>query len=178
MESSQSDLIRFYLGEQPDHRGRMISDIWGWDSVKLEAVHDYIQWLFPLVEKSAFNAEAPLLSEHEIENFKESKKLKERLRKSFVLLLSFYGLSFKREEGELEIMRSVNFEERSRNWLTAYNHNFLRITRILKCLCALGLESYASLLLKALECLYEDYEAVIGKTTLWYWRDAVRTSVN
>ena len=41
-------VVAFYRLEAPDARGRMLHDIWRWDSARLETVHDYIQWLFPL----------------------------------------------------------------------------------------------------------------------------------
>ncbi|MGK7944758.1 MAG: opioid growth factor receptor-related protein, partial [Microcystaceae cyanobacterium] len=56
MTGSNSNLINFYLGNTVDHRGRKIEDIWQWNDHQLESVHDYIQWLFPLKEKSGFNA--------------------------------------------------------------------------------------------------------------------------
>jgi hypothetical protein len=55
MTDTYSKLINFYLGNECDHRGRNIIAIWQWNNEQLETVHDYIQWLFPLKEKSAFN---------------------------------------------------------------------------------------------------------------------------
>ena len=45
-------IVPFYLGEQPDTEGRMINEIWAWDLDKLEYIHNYIQWLFPITEKN------------------------------------------------------------------------------------------------------------------------------
>ena len=55
-------LLRFYRLEGPDARGRTLPEIWAWDAARLEGVHDYIQWLFPLPEPSAFNPHAPILT--------------------------------------------------------------------------------------------------------------------
>src|SRR5438874_20180 len=52
-------LLRFYSGEGTDDRDRTIADIWCYSHNELEGVHDYIQWLFPLAERSAFNPAAP-----------------------------------------------------------------------------------------------------------------------
>ncbi len=38
----------------------MIGEIWAWDDAALEDGHDFIQWLFPLPEPSAFVDDAPL----------------------------------------------------------------------------------------------------------------------
>ena len=51
---AHSQLVNFYLGDAPDNQGRMIDEILSWKDEQLEDVHDYIQWLFPLKERSAF----------------------------------------------------------------------------------------------------------------------------
>jgi hypothetical protein len=43
-----SQLLAFYRGEGTDAEGRFLKDIWTWTDDDLEAVHDFIQWLFPL----------------------------------------------------------------------------------------------------------------------------------
>jgi len=53
-----SRIIAFY-GTEPDHRVRYLHEIQQWPGGQLEAVQDYIQWLFPLPEPSGFNAAAP-----------------------------------------------------------------------------------------------------------------------
>jgi len=63
-----------------------------------------------------------------------------RLIKSYELILHFYGCRLKnRETGEIE--RHEQWREQYRN-LNSHSHNFLRITRILKCLGEFGLEHY------------------------------------
>ena len=66
MKASQDAFIQFYQGQQPDNRGRMISEILEWDGELLEKAHDYIQWLFPLRDQSAFNATAPVLDDAQV----------------------------------------------------------------------------------------------------------------
>src|ERR1700724_2057723 len=55
-------IIGFYSGTEPDHRGRYVHEIQAWPDDQLEAIHDYIQWLFPLPERSGFNVAAPVLN--------------------------------------------------------------------------------------------------------------------
>lgn len=59
-------IVAFYRNQRPDSQRRMIEDIWLWDYQKLEYTHDYIQWLFPLQQKSRFNPDAPLLNDQAI----------------------------------------------------------------------------------------------------------------
>lgn len=163
-----ASLLRFYLGEGTDNVGRRIGDVWRYSRDELEGVHDYIQWLFPLEERSAFNPGAPLLDGETIAEFRSSSTLRGNVQRSFEVMLDFYG--FAMSEGRLA--RAPDFAERSRVWLRPGNHNFLRLTRILKSLSLLGHEARAEILLAALEELYRDQPSVIGSNTMGYWRRA------
>jgi hypothetical protein len=162
-------LLQFYSGEGTDDRGRSIADIWCFSHGELERVHDYIQWLFPLAEKSAFNPGAPLLDAETIRRFQEDDTLRRNVERSLGLMLDFYGLSLVGNR----IVRAKTFAERSRNWLTPQNHNFLRLTRVLKSLSLLGHGPRAKQLLACLEEIQRDHPRITGTTTLAYWRDAV-----
>jgi Opioid growth factor receptor (OGFr) conserved region len=157
-------LIDFYGGLARDAKGRFLRDILAWDDARLESVHDYIQWLFPLPESSAFNWDAPLLDTDTIEAFRAHASLRENLLAAFLRMLAFYGL----ELGDT-VQRAPNFEGRARVWLHPGNHNHLRITRILKSLRLLGLEAEAALFLQALEALYRERPDCISAETYRYW---------
>jgi hypothetical protein len=53
-----SPIIGFYSRTEPDHRGRYLHEIQHWPDEQLESIRDYIQWLFPLPERSGFNVAA------------------------------------------------------------------------------------------------------------------------
>jgi hypothetical protein len=158
-------ILDFYGGQAPDNRGRRIHEIQSWPDDRLEAVHDYIQWLFPLPERSMFNWDAPLLEPETIDTFRERPDLQASLRASFLRMLRFYG--FESREG---IGRAANFEKRARNWLRPGNHNHLRITRILKSLRLLGLEAEAGAFLEALQSLYAERPDAISAETFRFWQ--------
>lgn len=170
-----SQLIEFYRGNGRDHRGRLLSHIHQYAFHDLERHHDYIQWLFPLPEPSGANAEAPLLSEEDIAAFKADASLRKTLRQSFELMLQFYGLELQRGDENPVVARSDNFVPRSNVWLTSSNHNFLRISRILRSLSLLGLHDHAVAFLKCLEDIYVEEPQTIGEMTLGYWRRAVKS---
>jgi hypothetical protein len=65
--------------------------------------------------------------------------MKENLIKSYELILDFFGFTLNKET--LEIERNENYIDRFKN-LSQNSHNYLRITRILKCLGICGLENY------------------------------------
>ena len=151
----------------------MLSHIYQYSFDSLERHHDYIQWLFPLPEPSGANPSAPLLSSDDIAAFAKYDSLRNALLQSFVLMLQFYGLELKGRGDDVEVVRGDHFDERSRVWLTGGNHNFLRISRILRSLSLLGLGSHARAFLTCLEDIHEDEARIIGTTTMGYWRRAV-----
>lgn len=161
-------LIAFYAGKGTDDRGRRIDEIWSFSHEELESVHDYIQWLFPLMERSAFNPGAPLLDDETVAQFREDAALRGNLERSLRVMLDFYGLAIAGHE----ILTVPTFSARSRIWLTPHNHNFLRLTRILKSLSLLGLHDRATQLLACLERVDQRRPGIISTETFEYWRAA------
>ncbi len=145
-----SRLVEFYSGRAPDHAGRFVAQIQQWPDERLEAVHDFIQWLFPLAEPSPVNPLAPVLDRETIEAFAAQPELRQNLRLSFLRMLRFYGLEMQ-SGPPLRIQPAANFDERAANWLHPGNHNHLRITRILKSLALLGLKEESGAFLECLE---------------------------
>ncbi|XP_011612606.1 opioid growth factor receptor-like isoform X1 [Takifugu rubripes] len=112
---------------------------------KLEYVHTYIQWLFPLQEPG-MNAQAPPLTKREIKAFLENHTAKKNLLESYKLMLDFYGIQLESETTG-RVKRAPNWAERFEN-LNMNTHNNLRITRILKCLGKLGYPHYQAPLVR------------------------------
>jgi hypothetical protein len=168
-------IIRFYTGEEPDHRGRYLHEIQQWPDRQLEAVHDYIQWLFPLPEPSGFNVAAPVLNRESIQDFRKRPDLQDKLRVSFLRLMNFFGLEARSGE-QITVTRAPNFAAKATVWLSPGNHNHLRITRILRSLSVLGLEAEAQVFFDCLSKIYEDEQnkpmPAISDETLLYWREA------
>ena len=169
MTKESSALVCFYRGSDGDHRGRRIDDILSWNDQALESVHDYIQWLFPLDEPSAFNVSAPLVTIADREAFRTDPTLANNLRRSFDRMLAFYGLELVDEQ----VRRGTNWTERSEVWLHPHNHNYLRLTRILKSLKLLGQPDLAQALGEALLSEYRRSPDRVGATTADYWKAAV-----
>jgi hypothetical protein len=166
-------IVRFYRLEGPDARGRMLTDILAWDDARLESVHDYIQWLFPLPEPSAFNPVAPILTEATMRTFQRDATLQARLGQALARMLAFYGLAASTRPGRVEIEKTKDFPAQSRQWLHPGNHNHLRLTRILTCLRLLGLEEHSRALFSCLERIAGEHPDAISSTTLAYWCKAV-----
>jgi len=169
-------IVPFYLGEGRDSAGRTIQEIWGWDFEQLECVHDYIQWLFPSTERSAYNPDAPLVDAEVIQAFQSGSELRQNLRRSLTLMLRFYGLQRQVDDGKVLITQSEDFSNRKREWVQRFDHNHLRITRILKCLMTFGLEDEAKAFYACLQQIYQENREQIGGETFQYWADAVTPS--
>jgi hypothetical protein len=175
VEGRDQKIVEFYTGAVPDHRGRHLSEILKWSNDDLERVHDYIQWLFPLPERSGFNVNAPLLDAQTIQEFRSHPNIQRNMRASFVRMLGFFGLELV-DLCPPTVRRAASFTERSDDWLTASNHNHLRITRILKSLRILGLEAEAAAFFDCLADIYDEELAKdfpgISDETLRFWQCA------
>jgi Opioid growth factor receptor (OGFr) conserved region len=168
-------LIPFYLGESADSRGRTIAQIWEWDVEDLECTHDYIQWLFPLAEQSIFNENAPIVNDEIVRSFQTDRRLPANLLKSFEVMLNFYGLRLPKNSADrIEINRAKNYSIRRQEWVNPFDHNYLRITRILKCLIAFGLTDAAIAFYQCLEQIYREDSERIGGETFQYWTNAIK----
>nr|XP_029539535.1 uncharacterized protein LOC115143353 isoform X2 [Oncorhynchus nerka] len=135
--------LQFYREQIPSSPdGVFIEDFhkkWNRQYLKLERVHSYIQWLFPLQEPG-MNNQAKELTKKEIEAFLQDETAKKRLVKSYKLMLDFYGIQLSNDSTG-EVRRANNWRDRFDN-LDRHTHNNLRITRILKCLGTLGFTHY------------------------------------
>lgn len=162
-----SKILDFYRGGCDDE-GRTLGEILAWPDAELEAVHDFIQWLFPLPERSGANPDAPILDAATIDVFRQSLELQQRLHQSFLRMLRFYGFDFDAES----VHAATNFPSRSSNWLIPGNHNHLRLTRMLRSLRLLGLTSESSALFQALSRIYRQHPHCITQRTYQFWTNA------
>ncbi|MBV8638887.1 MAG: hypothetical protein JO322_12460 [Candidatus Eremiobacteraeota bacterium] len=164
-------LVQFYKGNATDNRGRYLDEILAWDDDELEYTHDYIQWLFPITTVGV-NPDAPPANAATIEAFCNDPLLRAALLRSLDRMLAFYGLQ---RTGD-EIAPRADFESH-RQWLTAGNHNHLRLTRIMKSLRLFGLDADARELHASLIRIAETEQLAgrrsISADTIRFWNDAV-----
>jgi hypothetical protein len=141
-------LVDFYLNNGMDHCGRSLSEILSFNDDQLERTHDYIQWLFPLIEPSFYNAQAPLLDKETIVEFQNNQQLRDNVIIAWMRMMKFY-LSY--------------------NWISCGNHNYLRITRILTFLSYCNLRSQLVCLLAFVLNQHIRYPDLISLETTNYW---------
>jgi hypothetical protein len=147
-------LLKFLSGNGIDAHGRKILDIVGWDDERLELVHNYIQWVFPLDVDSKAHPGSPILNADDLEYIKMHDTL--TIRPYMLLMLARMRVFY-----------------RNGQWLTPNNHNFLRITRIIKSLKLVGLDKEANeFFTEFLVPIYDENFDVIGDTTFKFWKNA------
>ena len=168
-------IVGFYAGGRDDCH-RTLDEILGWPDDRLEAVHDYIQWIFPDRRRSPVNPSAPVVTIRTTHAFAARPDLRKKLARSLDRMLAFYGLRRVSDPaGGVRIAIDVTaFPLRASTWLRPGNHNHLRLTRIMQSLVLLGLPDEA----KALQrCLLVDVAEGPGRhnitrETLAFWQAA------
>ena len=179
---SKTPLLLYYIGQGPDQSGRYIFDVWNFTFYQLEAVHDYIQWLFPTSLHSGVNVRVKGTTKEERNEFVHGpykEQYRSNLSKSLDVMLRFYGLMKKQYKKDAIIITRdpSSFKERAKIWLVRNrdgtdNHNNARISRILRCLSELGLRKECEALLLGLRKeIYSDpkYRSIIGKYSWEKW---------
>lgn len=176
-----NQLISFYTDPNGgrDSKGRTLSEILQFPNHQLERHHDYIQWLFPLPEPSSYIWGAPKIDRATAHAFRTRVELRNRLRESLVCMASFYGfkvvLASSSTGTQFSIQEGSNFQRNSGFWIRSFDHNHLRITRIIRCLRVLGLEVEAEEFYRALvraAAPKPGRNGGVSPKTLMFWRRA------
>ena len=175
MSDRQDDrIVRFYRGDGRDDASRTIEDVWRFSTDDLEVTHDFIQWLFPLRDRSAFVRGAPTLTDNTVAVFRDSAELRDRLRRSLDLMLAFYGLRRDVDRsGDALIVAAPELAIRGPHWWASGNHNHRRLTRMIRSLAILGLEPEARAVRDCLDRVRRENETGISDETAQYWARAV-----
>jgi len=176
-DAACSGLLAFLRGTGTDYHGRRLQDILEWDFDQMERVHDYVQWVFPTDEASRHNARAPLLTLEMQQTICRDEELRAALRRSLRKFCAFLGLEvLELDEGgerpRAVVRRGPDFDARAPVcWQTRGrgNHNWLRLSRVLRCLRLVGLDDEAAALLACLESLHA--EGVHCSAALPHWRE-------
>ena len=79
------------------------------------------------------------------------------------------------EQGKVYVEKSENYPDRKQEWVNMLDHNYLRITRMLKCLITFGLIQEAQAFYECLKKIYREDSDQIGGETFQYWTDAVNS---
>lgn len=114
-----------------------------------EKCHNHIQWMFPLPEPSKAQPASPVATQGDFDQIAGDPVLKMRV-------LAALG-------------RYIAFLDRTTAWRRGKDHNHLRITRVIRCLCFCGLNDAAYEF-----CEYAKATAEVSRQTMWYWDEALK----
>ena len=142
-----SDLQAFMMGGGVDGQGRTFEPVLAFDDERLERHHDFIQWLFPLDEASRAVPGSPVLDSATISALRASPVAQARLAQASARMRAFY--------------RSQTA------WRRPFDHNHLRITRIIKSLRLLAGDAAADAFRAAIVTLAGD--APIDRLARKFW---------
>lgn len=158
-----TELLAFYGDEEGrTSSGYTLEQILDWPDEDWEHQHDFIQWLFATDEPSKFNPESPVLDSATIARFNANPLLRHRLRRAFDRWLAFCGIT-RTDSG-------LAFGKPNPDVWKHPNHNWLRITRVLRSLNLLGLSDEAQAFFALLTTTRERF----APTTWQYWARAAR----
>ena len=143
----------FLAGTGRDGAGRSLADVLAFDDVRIEGVHDFIQWCFPLAQASRAVPGAPVLTAAEAAAIRADPQ-------------ALAGLSAARD-------RMRRFYAETGFWLCAHDHNHLRITRILTALRDLLGAPEAEAFHAFVTARNAEAGAPINPDSLRFWRAAL-----
>ena len=144
------NILSFLKNVEPDFKGRYLNDIWNFSNYEIENIHDFIQLVFPLNKpsESVFHGHF-LKSKQDVDIIKNDKVAQLNLIKSSKWFL--------------------NFLELNNNWQNKYDHNQLRISRIIQSLRLLVSNEEADKFYKIILGMLKVNNQINCKT-LEFWR--------
>lgn len=143
----------FLAGQGRDGAGRRLSDVLAFDDARIEGVHDFIQWCFPLPEASRAVPGAPVLTPAEAEAIRGDPAAQDGLKAATARMARFY--------------------DDTDGWLRPYDHNHLRITRILTALRDLIGPDAAQGFYDAVMKRVQAAGSPVNPDSLTYWKRAL-----
>lgn len=171
------DALAFVEGRGVDAAGRTIEDYFKFDADKWEECHNHVQWAFPSHIMSRFNLEAPVV---DMDDF--ASRLSAQGHVNIKQLMGNYltSLGWFEDKGGWHADLT---HERAERWLTPYNHNYQRISRLLNLLSWIDanlaielLNEFLTVAQEASKWVMEDHfkrpMAVINTETVVYWSKA------
>lgn len=142
----------FLLNESCDHKGRMLSDIYKFSDIEIEATHDFIQIVFPLAEPSFWSSNKYFIeSQKQIDSLSKNKNVKEAILQS----ASWY----------------ISFLKRNNHWKNVNDHNLKRITRMIKSVRLIVGDIEADKIKKEITSI-PNVEKLVGQKSIKYWKNA------
>lgn len=157
MTEAAGPIHAFLAGIGRDGSGRRLAEVLAFNDARIEGVHDFVQWCFPLSEASRAVPGAPVLAATEAAAIRADAAARD-------------GLS-------AALDRMTRFYRDTDGWLRPYDHNHLRITRIITAVSDLVGRAEA----EAFHTFVMERNAAAGAPvnagSLEYWKRALTAAV-
>lgn len=173
MASAETPLLAYYRKRGLDAQERSIDEVRAYGRREFDMTHDFIQWLFPLTERSAAVPDSPVLTNTDIAAFLGDVTLRRELVNSLNCLLAFLGLELSERSGYPAVIPGSDFAACSQVWLTPGNHNLRRLSRALRSLVVLGCPDHARALFTCLDSLRRGHADTINNEVYGFWQRAI-----
>jgi hypothetical protein len=146
-------IFDFLSGTGRDASGRCLDEILAFSDEELESRHDYIQWLFPLDAPSRAVPGSPVLDGTDAAAIRASHACQANLRRA--------------------VERMRHFYEANDHWLVPFDHNHLRITRIIRSLVLLVGRPEAKEFYDHIMSRVEAAGRPVANSSVAFWRNAL-----
>lgn len=152
MSEPKSRIMQFLRCESADYKNRWLHEMTKYHDYQIERSHDVIQWMFPTDLPSESRPDSPILTEVDIYQLQTDMRARLNIKRS--------------------LYRMTNFYEENDYWITQKNHNYKRLTRILRCLWIAGMKHDYVSLQKCLDEVFAKNIDTIGDEVFLYWKKA------
>ncbi len=150
---SLSPAYYFVQNKGTNLKGETYAEVLEYDNEKMETDHEYIQWIFPTNRPSEAVEGAPCLSNEEVLELRGNKVVTNNLMEGVARMQEFYS--------------------HNTLWLREYDHNHLRITRIITSLNILVGKEEAQDFYVFIMNIIKKKNATINEESLKYWKKAI-----
>jgi hypothetical protein len=172
LDVSDFGRARAYLGYGArDDRGSTLASTLRRDNDWFEEHRYFVQWMFPIAERSQAKQDGPMLSQSEFLRLAEDRRVREGVMSGVVRLLRFLGLRLNAHEDG--VAEGDNWEIEWHRWARFAGHNDMRVSRMLRCLALMGQADLAKGIYLSLERLLRQTRGVeTAEPALAFWRAA------
>lgn len=171
MISDNAKIMLFFHNFIPtnmDLNGRsyFLDEILKWDETNengpWETTHNFIQWIFPTHQPSAYERNAPLLLQTNIENLFSDPLFLDRYAECFIKYMNFMHIVLTLNNNNVNMKVTSNFYNKT-------THNFLRLSRLITSLKCLGFHDISNILYNALIVNIESKKESVQQSAR-FWR--------
>ena len=149
--------LNFLSMKEPDDRGRFAYEYLNFDHDEMEQCHGWVQWAFPIDTHSNYNPLAPII-DNTFLHTESSNIISAKLLQQF---MKFIGLDSYLDFNPQRFFEAID---------GPYNHNILRISRVLKHLMLTNKQNSAKWLLKSItDHMIKYYTKQFNSNTVAYW---------